>query len=521
MWLGSVNTMEDNSQQHLAADNRRIAKNTIIVYLRLIVTTVIGLLTSRFVLQVLGVSDYGLYNVVGGVIALFAAIAGSLSGTTIRFLNFEIGKKDGDPNKIFNICQISHIVFAMIILLIAETIGIYYVLNYLKVAPGKASDAMFVFQVSTIVACIGLVNVPYQSVFIAKEKFFHIAIIDIANALIKLALVVALIFYPGNALRFYALAMSVTTLVSFIVYHYLCFHYWPELVKWKYINTWSEYKDLLVYNNYNMLASVTLISRSQGSNILINFFFGTVVNGAYGIARTVQSFVEGFMANFDAASAPQITQSVGGNDLDRASSIACRACRFCQLLSLMVVLPLYVEIELVLRLWLGVVPEYTVQFCRVLMVLIIVASTGGGFLRLKDALGKIKWFMLVYSFWYFITLPIGYLLFKMGFPPVAILVLFVITDAVCRISQLVLMKIVYNYDVLPFIKKAYTRPAIVLLLMIGYIFLYSWVPLQSLGGHLSGLVITIIVGAILVFAVGLLPTERKQGFNYLMRFQKR
>ena len=176
-------------------NNKRIAKNTLIVYVRLFIVTIVGLMTSRFVLQALGVSDYGLYNVVGGVIALFAVIAGSMSSTTIRFLNIEIGKPDGDPNKIFNICQITHIAFAVLVLILAETVGLFYIYNYLNVAPGKEADAMFVFQVSTIVACIGIVNVPYQSVFIAKEKFTHIAIIDILNSLIKLGLIIMLLYY--------------------------------------------------------------------------------------------------------------------------------------------------------------------------------------------------------------------------------------------------------------------------------------------------------------------------------------
>lgn len=501
---------EDHSKE-----NKRIAKNTIVVYIRLFITTIIGLLTSRFVLQALGISDYGLYNVVGGVIALFAVIAGSMSGTTIRFLNIEIGKVDGNPNKIFNICQVSHIVFALIVFLLVETIGIYYILNYLKVEPGKESDAMFVFQVSTIVACVGIINVPYQSVFIAKEKFIHIAIIDITNALIKLGLVFLLLYYNGNALRFYALIMSILTFVSFVVYHYLCFKYWPELVKWKLCRKVKEYKDLLVYNNYNLIAAVAMIGRSQGSNMLINFFFGTIVNGAYGITRTVQGFVETFMTSFDSASAPQITQNVGKGDLERASSIASRVCRMSQLLCLLVVFPLFAEIELLLRLWLGSVPEYTVLFCRVMLIAVYVASTGGGFLRLKDALGKIKWFMLTYSFWYLLTLPVGYVFFKLGYPPVTILVLFVICDAICRITQLILMKVIYNYDVISFCKKAFIRPFIVVFSMLIYLVFYCQIELQGLIPHILGLIITFFMGAILILFIGLKKSEQTKLFSYI------
>lgn len=509
--------METDHTQ-ISSNNKRIAKNTLIVYIRLFVVTVVGLLTSRFVLQALGISDYGLYNVVGGVIALFAVIAGSMSSTTIRFLNIEIGKKDGNPNKIFNICQITHIAFAIIVLLLAESIGIFYILNYLNVAPGKEDDAMFVFQVSTIVACIGIINVPYQSVFVAKEKFFHIAIIDTVNALIKLGLILLLLLYEGNALRLYAIIMSVTTFVSFIVYHYLCFRYWPELVKWEFFSKFREYKELLVYNNYVLLASVALLCRSQGSNLIINFFYGTVLNGAYGIARTVEAFVVAFTVNFDSAAAPQITQNVGRGNLSEASTIASRSCRMCQLLSLLVVFPLFVEMELVLHIWLGTVPPNTVSFCRVMLITVFVASTGGGFLRLKDAMGKIKWFMLSYSFFYFISLPIGFLLLKLGYPAVSILILYVFTDIICRLCQLVLMKIVYNYDVILFCMEAYAKPMLIVALMVLYYIVYVHVGISTTCNHFTGLLMTSVFGGVIIWLLGISFNERQSCIEFAKKY---
>ena len=151
--------------------NKRIAVNTIIVYIRLFVTMIVGLFSSRYVLMALGVSDYGLYNVVGSVIGMYAFVASSLGGATIRFMNFEMGKKDGDVNRIFNICNVLHISMAVIILIISETFGIWYILNHLNVAPGKLGDAMFVFQVSITVSCIGIINVPYSSLYNVHEKF--------------------------------------------------------------------------------------------------------------------------------------------------------------------------------------------------------------------------------------------------------------------------------------------------------------------------------------------------------------
>lgn len=463
---------------------------------------------SRFVLQALGASDYGLYGVVGGVVALFAVISASMSSTTIRFLNIEFGKEGGDPNRIFNICRVTHILFAVLVFLLAETLGMFYVLNYLNVAQEKLGDAVFVFQVSTVVACIGIINVPYQGTFVAKEKFLHIAIIDIINALVKLGLVIGLLYYTGNKLRLYAFIMSFATLFSFVAYHWLCRRYWPDLVRRKIFRSPKEYKEILSFNNYTLLASAALMCRSQGSNILINFFFGTVVNGAFGIARTIQGFVEIFAVNFDTAAAPQITQSVGNGDIERASKLACRSCRMCQLLTLVVVLPLFVEMDWILHVWLGDVPKDTVLFCRVMLATIFVASTGGGLLRLKDALGKIKWFMLTYSFWYFITLPIGYILYKHGFPPVTVLALYVVTDIICRITQIILMKVVYKFDIVPFCKEAYTRPFIILTLVAAYAFVYQIIGIADSWFHLMGVILTTAVGAVLVWTIGLKKTER-------------
>ena len=501
--------------------SKTIAINTIVVYVRLIVTSAIGLLTSRFVLQTLGISDYGLYNVVGGIIALFAILAGSMSSTTIRFLNIEIGKKDGNPNKIFNICQITHIAFAIIVLLLAESFGVVYILNFLNVVPGKESDAMFVYQVSTIVACIGIINVPYQSIFVAKEKFVHIAVIDIVNALIKLGLILLLLYYKGNALRLYAIFMSVTTFASFVVYHYLCFRYWPELVRWNIVKMPRAYKELLVYNNYILLGSVVMLVRTQGVNLIINFFCGTIVNGAYGIARTVEAFVGAFTVNFDSAAAPQITQNVGKGNLAEASAIAYRSCRMCQLLSLLVVFPLFVEIELVLWIWLGTVPDSTVSFCRVILITVFISSTGGGLLRLKDAMGKIKWFMLSYSFLFIISLPIGFLFLKNGYSAVSILILYVLTDIICRLCQLALMKIVYNYDVITFCKKAYTKPILVVALMAIYALIYFHLGINDTESHIVGLLITGFVGIVMIWLFGLTVSERKLCFEYLKRKTRR
>lgn len=487
----------------------RIVKNSIIVYFRLIVTTILGLIISRVVLKTLGASDYGLYNVVGGFIALFSVIAASMSSTTVRFLNIELGKPDGNPNKIFNVCNIIHIILAIFVLLIGEVFGVYYINNYLNVPAEKLSDAMFVFQVSTIVACVGIINVPYQSIFVAKERFWPIALTDIFNSVLKLLLVLILSISECNVLRWYAIIMSLTTFVSFAVYHYFAYRYWHDLIKWNLYKEFKEYKEIFIFNNYNLLGSVALVGRTQGANMLMNFFFGTVVNAAYGIARTIQSLVEVFTNNVDAAAAPQIIQSVGRSDVNHSISLACKVCKMCQLVSLLIIFPLFVETEFLLRIWLGEVPAYSVQFAQLLMLSVFVASTGGGLLKLKDAMGKIKWFMISFSFWNLITLPVGYILFRLGYAPCSILCLCIISDLLSRITQLLLMKIIYRMNVGQFCINAYIRPLFVFFIMMGYAIIYHNVFLFT-SNFLSilGIFVTGVVGIIIVLYIGMASDER-------------
>ena len=297
--------------------NIRIARNTVVIYIRMAVTILVGLITSRLVLQALGASDVGIYSAVGSTVALIAFITGALTATTVRFMNFEMGRADGDTNRMFKICHVIHIGGALVLFLLLESIGLWYIHHHLNVPPGKEADAMFVFQVSTVVACLGIANVPFQSLFNVHERFATVAVVDIVNALVKLGLVIGLLYWKGNGLRLYAVLMSVTTWICFVVYRWLCRRNWPDIIRWKFVRERKAYREVLVFNNYNLLSSASMIARSQGSNMLINAFFGTTVNAAYFYAGTVQNYVNQFIANFDTAAAPQITQNIGAGNADR------------------------------------------------------------------------------------------------------------------------------------------------------------------------------------------------------------
>jgi len=493
-----------------AEGNMKIAKNTVIVYFRIFVTIIVGLVCARIVLNTLGFDDYGLYNVVGSTVAMFGFISAALIGTTQRFINYEMGKPGGDLCRIFNICNVLHILCAIVLFILIEILGTIYINNYLNVIPGKESDAMFVFQVSTIVACVGVMNVPYQSLFVAYEKFSAVAIIDISLYLLKLALVLGMLLFKGNLLRIYAVFMSVSTFLSFAIYHILCKRYWPDVVRWKPVRKASEYREVMSFGGYNILASISGVARSQGSPILVNYFFGTTANAAYGVGNSLFSYIQKIVSNFDYAAAPRITSDISAGNKDSSVKLARTVCRMSVLVMLILFFTLYVELEFLLRLWLGDLPDGAVTFCRWMMVIGIVSSTSGGVGQFISGYGKVKWFMIVSSFLFVMALPIGYFIYKAGGPPVSVLVVYVIVDIIVRLVHFVLLRKIAGIDSLEFIKGAYTRPALVALILLTITFLYGKLGIATAIGRLCGVAVMLMLSCAVVFLVGLRKEEKQR-----------
>lgn len=490
------------------SSNKRIALNTIYMYARLFITLVIGLYTSRVVLLVLGVSDYGLFNIVGGVLSLFAFITGSLGAATSRFLNAEMGKNNGDINKIFNLNQTLHIIFAGILFVLAETVGLWYIYNKLVVAPEKLDDALFVFQVAIITTCVGIINSPCTSIFSAKEKFGFQAVLDISNNVIRLLCVIALQYYDGNSLRMYTLIMCMTTANSFIVYHWFAQKWWPEIIKLRVVKGWGNYKPILSFGSWNLLTTVSLMARNTGSDLIINLFFGTVTNGAFAISKTISAQVISFSSNFDGASAPQIIQSYNSGDMSRCNYLVNKMGRFSLLLFELALFPLWIELDFILHLWLKVVPEGVLFLCKLNLILAAVALTCGGIIPLINGSGKIKWFNIEISLFYLICIPIGYYLFTSGFPAYMMMILFIVADACLRIVQLMLLNKILKFDSWCYVKEAYLKPVVIAIVMGLLIYGYSLFKVEAAVFRLLAIVACSIVTTSFVFFYGLTSGER-------------
>ena len=499
--------------------HKKIAFNTIIIYLRIFITTIIGLLTTRYILKILGAADYGLFNVVGSVIVMLNCISTAMYTTTRRYINIEMGKTNGNLNKIFNISLLLHIGFALLILLICESIGVWYINNYLNVVPEKLDDANFIFQITTIVSCIGIMNVPYQGLIEAFEKFWQTAIVDIINAFFRILIVVILINYNGNdALRLYAVLISFLTLSSFILYQVACYIQWKDIIKLRFYTEKKLYKEILIFNNYTALGAVSYIARTQGSNILVNFFFGTAVNAAFAIAYQIQNFVQIFIENLSTASAPQITQSYSKGNKEESFNLVCNINRYTILIMILIYCTLNVKLDYILTIWLGTIPENTQIICSWILKYALCHSFLTSLLIYIQATGKIKWFQISKFVLEISIIPIGYIFFELGYPPVTIIIILTLIIFIDIILYLILMYRIIEFNIFNFIRKAYIRPLLVLLLM------YCWFFASKAIVNIHPLIIITITATLTLFCVlfvGINDKERNIIRTYTKQYLKK
>ena len=493
-------------------ENTRIAKNTLIIYVRMLCIIVIGLVSMRLVLKALGQSDLGLYDVVAGLISMLGFLSTAMSTTTRRYINVEMGKPDGDPRKIFNILLNIHIGLAVLIFILAESLGLWYIYNFLNIEPGKLGDAIFVFQVSTFVACIGIVNIPYQSLMEAFEKFGASAAIDIISNVVKLALVCLMFVFTGSQLRFYAVSMSLVTLLSLILYHGYCSRHWHHIIKRGRYKDKPLYKEILGFNNYTALSAIAYIARTQGSKLIVNGFFGTFVNGAFTPAYNMENFSVMSITRLGNAAAPQIPQNYSAGALERSVDLVCKISRYSALLMTVLVACVLVELDFVLDLWLDTVPVGASLLCFWTMISALVrAFAMGGTQTFEQATGRIKWFQIINSVLSLSCLPLGYLAFKLGAEPVAIIQIYICYTIIYRFIEFYLLRRLTGFPIASYLRKAYIRPLIVVALLTAFVTVYGRViPADaSVALRFCGIAATLLFSGICVFFVGLYSWERK------------
>lgn len=401
------------------SNNKRIAKNAIYMYIRMFFVTAVSLYTLRVVLQVLGSSDFGLYNVIGGILTMFSMFSASLTVGTQRFLTFALGENNLEKlRRTFSMAFMLHVIMALIIFFIAETIGLWFFYEFLNIPTGRMDAAFWVYQFTIFGFMATLIQVPFQSCLISHERMSIYAYIGIYDAVMKLLLVVILQFVNYDKLIIYAALIFTVNFSSILIYNIYSRKHFEECT---FRMVWDRKlaKEFSSYCGWNLIGGSFGFFTNQGINFLLNIFCGTVVNAARGISMAINSFVVTFVNNFQTAVNPQIVKLYAVKEYDKLYRLVINNCRIAEYLYLLVAIPMFIEIEFVLKIWLGDYPDYTPVFVQIILIQSAWSPFDYPVGMLIHASGRMKW-PSIWASVMILIFPVSYILLKMGFSPVAV-----------------------------------------------------------------------------------------------------
>lgn len=425
--------MTDNS-------NKKIAKNTLLLYIRMLFMMAIGLFTSRVILNALGISDMGLMSVAGSVITMFTFLNATLTSGTQRFISYAIGENNAQRLRaVFKSAMTLHLLLAIIIFFLGETLGLWYVYNKLNVEPGRFQAAMWCYQLSIISTVVGMVQLPFNSALIAHEKMNIYAYMTIFDAVFKLLAAYLIQIVCFDRLIFYSILIFAAELLSTFLYNLYCRKHFKEC-SFSFGYDKGIFRNMLSFSGWNTLGCLAAMGQGTGVNLIINSFCGTVVNGARGIAFQANGWVTRFVENFMMALNPQIIKSYASGDIQSMSSLVINGARFGCYLFLLLGIPLFVEIEFVLKLWLGQCPEHTVAFMRIVMIETLFKTMGTPTVTAMHATGQMKLLNITVGSILLLIVPVSYVCFRLGLSPEQVLLINIIPWIVVPFIRVFLVK---------------------------------------------------------------------------------
>lgn len=436
-------------------NNQRIAKNTLLLYGRMLLMMVISLYTSRVILNALGVEDYGIYNVVGGVVAMFSILSSSLAAAISRFITFELGRGDLEKlQKVFCAAINVQLVLILLIIPVIEIVGLWF-LNYKMVIPiERLAAANWVFQFSVITFAINLMSVPYNASIVAHERMSVFAYISLFDAVAKLFVAFSLLRNPFDRLIYYGLFILLIGLIQRIIYAWYCKKNFKEC-RYKMAFDYQTTKDMFGFAGWNFIGSSSAVLRDQGGNMIINLFCGPAVNAARGVAMSVNTAVTGFVGSFMTAINPQITKCYASGDYDYMFRLIFQGARFSFYILLILTLPIILTTQYLLELWLGGVPEHAANFVQLLLLYAMSESLAHPLVTAMLATGKIRNYQLIVGGCQLLNLPVSYFLFRLGYPPESLFVVAIIVSIICEAARLLMLRTMIRLSVRSFLRNVY------------------------------------------------------------------
>lgn len=500
--------------------NKRIALNTGVIYFRLILTLGISLYSTRFILEALGNSDFGLYNVIAGVVAMFAFISATMATTTQRFISFSMGVSNNvsDLKRVVGSAVSIHLLMSVVVAAIVFAGGMWAIHHLLKIPDGKTPDAIFVL-VSVIVGLVGTINsVPFEALLMSHENILYVSVCQIVNAVLKLGIALGLLVLSADQLRVYAVLMAALPFILLILQSAFCFAKYPETkISGRDMRPGVVMKEFSKFAGWVMIGTTCMTLRNQGIAVLLNMFWGVAVNAANSVANQVNSTLQFFSTSITTALRPQLVRSAGEGDYTRMMSLMTAASKYPLLLIILVSCPIIVAMPYILSLWLKEVPDFTVVFCRIMLLNTIIGQAYMGIVNGLEAIGKVKILHIFCGSAYLLTLPAGYLLARQGFDPQTLYWVVTFFQVGVLVYLIRLAKRQIGMDVGDFYVNVVGRCSVVFVfLMIANYFMWTYLT-TSILSLVALFFVDLILFAVTCLVVGLNKSERETVMGLLSK----
>lgn len=494
--------------------NKAITINSIILYAKMGITTICGLLTTRFALQALGIVDFGLYSVLGGIISFIGIFNTIMLTTSNRYIAVAIGKGDEvEANRVFNVNLTIFLGIALTILTICYPIGHWYIYRYVNY-DGDINNAMMVFMLSVAGSVISAVGTPYNGLLVAKEKFLVFSLVGILTQIVKLMVSIILVNHFTNKLLIYTITLALMTGLPTIIYWRYCVYRYSNIVRWSFVKDKALYKEILGFSGWVSYGAIACIAKAQGAALLVNAFFNTVMNTALGIANSIYSYVNLFAQNVTQPIAPQITKNYAAGNIDRTVELVVMSTKFSFLLTFLMGVPFFVDCEWILQVWLGEVPPYAVSFTMLLIIDSIVESFNSGISPIIFASGKIVLYQVLINTLRILSIMVAFFALRAGYGPQSLFIAYIVITAIIVITTQWVLRKTIDYDFSILFKRSYIPSIITIVLFLPILFVATSVhPIVRMlysCGYLC----------VLYYFIGLSKKERSILLKFVKKFKK-
>ena len=477
----------------------------------------VGLYTSRVVLHVLGASDYGIYNIIGGVVVLFSFINNALISATQRFLNFNLGKKDITAvHHVFCMSMNAYFILSLLFIVLAETIGLWFVNTQLNIPEDRHNAALWVYQFSVLTFIVNLLRIPYNATIIAYERMDFYAYVSLIEVILKLAVVYLLFVTSYDKLILYALLYTIIPIMMNIVYKIYCNKHFSVT---KYQPLWNKeiFRSLFGFSGWSLFGSIANMSAQQGINILVNIFYGVTANAAVGIANQVTTNVYQFISNFQTAFQPQIVKTYAANETEAFHKLIFRSAKFSYFMMFLLALPIILTTHDILEIWLVKVPEYTAIFCQLILGFLIIECISAPLWMAVQATGKIKRYQILMAICIFMNFPLTYIVFKIGMPVYYAWIIRIFVNVITISVRCIYMKKYLEFPILDFFKKVIKPILIVSAISIPIPYFISISTTSGIENIIIVTIISILISLFFIYTLGLNINEKKFINDILLR----